>query len=335
MIKVNKNLALFSILFFFLTALLLGTIEKISPLLRHATYYCQSWLMGAHMIPVPYYLSVIPFVFLMLIITISLIKFIALNINAQFLKFRLKRTMVTDQSVSNMLSKLGLQNKVILVQSDNNFAFCLGIIKPTIYLSTSLLTQLSEKELEVILRHEQYHLVNNDSFTMIIASVTQSLFPFFPLVGELIKQYRVAREIAADKFAVAKTGHKSALISVLKKLLGTPTIDAVSVAAIADQDTLEPRIFSLVNKPYTQRQFSRTHLLVTIISSFILISAFAIPVHAKELHHEQHDILMLCTDRQCMNSCTSPKNLDKFYSELPISQKTHLENASHPYTPVH
>jgi hypothetical protein len=169
---------------------------------------------------------------------------------------------------------------------------------------------------------------------MIVASVAHSLFPFFPLVSDLIKKYRIEREIAADKFAVSKIGDQDPLISALKKLLAFPTVGTTAVAAIADHDTLEPRIYSLVNKPYIRRQFRIRHLLITLFSSIVLATILVMPVHAKELHHEEHDVMMVCTDGQCMNSCTSEENLNKLYSEIP-STKTNEPVSSQSYSPAH
>ena len=332
--SLNKNIAIFSGLFLLLGALILLTLQKFSPLIGHVTYYCQSLLIDAKMVSIPYYLSIIPFAFLIFILVLSVLKLFVLNIKVQLLKFKLRESIVMDQSTDKLIMHLGLQDKAVLVRSEKQFAFCLGVRTPKIYFSTGLVAQLSIIELEAVLRHEQYHLENHDTFTMIVASVAHSLFPFFPLVGDLIKKYRIEREIQADKFAVARIGDESSLLSALKKLLAFPTIETVAVAAIADQDTLEPRIFSLVNKPYIRRQFRIRHLLITLFSSVVLATILVMPVHAKELHHEEHDVMMLCTDGACMNSCTSEKNLNKLYSEIP-NAKTMQSGSSQLYTPTH
>lgn len=321
MIKINENLALFSGLFLLLGTLLLFTLRKLSPLFGHATYYCQSLIREAQMIPIPYYLSIIPFALLFIILTISVIKFFVLNVKVQLLKRTLKGEITFNLETNTLIKRLGLQDKTVLVKSDQKFAFCLGVRTPKIYLSTGLLSQLSIKELEAVLRHEQYHLENYDTFTMMVASVAHSLFPFFPLVEDLIKKYRIEREIKADKYAISKIGSRYPLISALKKLLAFPTVETVALAAIADQDTLEPRIYSLVNKPYLQRQFRIRHILITLFSAVVLVTILVMPVHAKELHHEEHNIMMICTNGQCMNSCLNETNPNKLYSEIPTPEK--------------
>jgi beta-lactamase regulating signal transducer with metallopeptidase domain len=333
MIKINKNLVIFSGLLIFLATLLLFILQKLSPLIGHATYYCQS-LINANMVPIPYYLSIIPVAFLSLILAVSFIKFFVLTVKIKFLESRLRGKITIESTVSVLIKGLGLMNKVVIIKSDKKFAFCLGVRNPKIYLSTGLVSQLSIKEVEAVLRHEQYHLENHDTFTMIIASVTHSLFPFFPLLGDLIKKYRIEREIAADKFAVENIGNSNHLVGALKKLLSFPTVETVALAAIADQDTLEPRIYSLINKQYTKRQFKFKSLLITMFSALLVGAVIAFPVHAKELHHEEHDVMMLCTDGECMNSCTSEENLNKLYSEIP-GTKTSEPFSSQSYTPAH
>lgn len=332
MIKINRNLALFLSLFLILGILMVSIIQKLSPLFAHAIYYCQSLFIEAHMIPIPYYLSIIPFVFFLLILTISIIKFFVLNIKMQFLKIKLRGNIAIDQDTYKFISHLGLQDKAVLVQSDKQFAFCLGVRTPKIYFSTDLLSQLSLKELEAVLRHEQYHLENRDTLTMIIASVTHSLFPFFPLLGDLIKKYRIEREIEADKFAVTQVGDHHALISVLKKLLAFPTVETVAVAAIADQDTLEPRIYSLVNKFYFRKQFRLRHLFITLFSFLVLVTIIVMPISAKEIYHKERDVFMVCADGSCMNSCMNEKNLNNFYSEMPTMETRSNPTASHSYS---
>ncbi len=332
MIKVNKNLALFSALFLLLGTIFLLAVQKFTPLLGHVTYYCQSFI-ETNMIQIPYYLSLIPVALLSLILAVSFVKFIILTIKMRFLKHALKGKSVVRSKVSKIIKSCGLEQQAVIIKSNKKFAFCLGIRNPKIYISTGLISKLSLKEIEAVIRHEQYHLENHDTFTMVIASFTHSLFPFFPLIGDLERKYRVEREIEADRFAVKKVGNSDSLLKALKKLLLFPTIEPAVVAAIADQDTLEPRIYSLINKPYTSRLFRVRSILITLLFSLLIGTILAIPIHAKEIHHEEHDVMMLCANgSQCMTSCASKETMSRLYSEMPITIVQ--QNASHSYTPA-
>lgn len=318
MIRINKDLSIFFLILFSLAGLLLLVAERLSPLVNHAAYYCQSFI-NTHMIPIPYYVSIIPVFLLFLIVLFSFLKLLALTVKTQYLKHSLKDKVTIDRNINKLIRKLNLSKKVVIISSQEKFAYCLGIMNSSIYLSTGLIAELTLSEIEAVLRHEQYHLERHDTFTMMVASVAYSLFPFFPLLGDLIKKYRIEREILADNFAIQHLGNSKPLISALTKLLITPQTKTVALAAIADSDTLEPRILSLMNKPYSKRQFRLKHVFATLLSAFIIGFLLMSPVHAKEIHHEAHDVIMFCTDGRCMNSCMSESNLDKLYSEIPSS----------------
>lgn len=330
MINVNKNLFFFSGLVLAASSLLFIIAQKLAPLLDHAVYYCQS-LITTYVAPIPYFLSIIPIVLLFLLIAISLIKFSALSFKVTVQRRRLHDKIIIRKSILILLSRLGLEQKTIIIHSETPFAYCLGIKSPKIYISTGIIAKLNRKELEAVLRHEQYHLENHDTFTMIIASVAYSLLPFFPLLGDFIKKYRIQREIQADTFAINKIGSQYPLISALRKLLAFPSLKRVEVAAIADHDTLEPRIYSLLDKRYTRRQFRIKHVAITIFSTFLLGAIIVNPIYAEEIHHVDHDVVMVCTDGACMNSCKSEKNLNTLPENS--SKEQTMPKASHLYSP--
>lgn len=315
MIKINKNLALFSGLFLIIGTILLLLIQRFSPAISHAAYYCQSFITS-QIISIPQYVSVIPLISIAMILGFAVIKLLASTLKIQILKKKLRRGIVKRHKIYKLIKNLNLEKRTALIKSGKKFAFCLGIRNPKIYISTGLASHLSLKEIEAVLRHEQYHLENHDTITMIIASAVRSMFPFFPLLDDLIKNYRIEREIQADLFAIKKVEDSQPLISALKKSLTFPTVSTVTLAAIADYDTLEPRIYTLLNKNYSRRRFTIKRLLITLFSLFIIGAVIVIPVNAKELHHEDHDVMIYCTDGACMNSCANEKNLQKLYTEI-------------------
>ena len=95
-------------------------------------------------------------------------------------------------------------------------AFCFGILKPKIYISSGLVRLMSSQELAVILRHEKYHLEKKDSLVFLMASLIESLFPFFPVISDFISVYRTDREVEADKIAIRSVADKRSLAEILK-----------------------------------------------------------------------------------------------------------------------
>lgn len=330
MIRFNKNLVLFLGLFLSGGTILLLVTEKFLPLINHVTYYCQSFI-NSHMTPIPYFLSVIPVLFLGIIIAFTILKLFILLFKTQLIKRSLKKNIITEYGTSSLIKKLNLEDRTIIVKSNSKFAFCLGYRNPKIYISTGLISKLSLKELAAVLHHEQYHLENRDTLILMVASITQSLFPFFPLVDDLIKKYRIEREVSADKFVVYKMEEKYSLISALKKLLAFPSVENLAFAAIADGDTLEPRIYSLINKPYPQRQFKLKHLLITIFSALVIGFIFISPIYAEEIHSDNQDVVMLCDGGKCTNSCSSTVRFNK---TSVINKNSSEINTSRLFTPA-
>lgn len=215
-------------------------------------------------------------------------------------------------------------NKTYLIESEKQFAFCLGIRSPRIYISTSLVNGLTIQEVEAVLRHERYHLNNRDTLTMLIASIGGSLLPFFPITSDFLYNYRVEREIRADADAVQGLGDEEPLISVLKKLLRTPAYAAVTASSIADHDTLEPRIQALIKKDVDFKKFKIKHVFISLVSVFIMSIITLAPVQAMEIHHEGVDTMMLCPNNEiCINACR------KIYSP---TKKNYSEDTM--YTPM-
>ena len=303
MIRINKNLAQFLVLLFVFGGILLLIVQKFFPVISHLTYLCQS-LISSHTVSIPYYLSIIPFLYLFLIFSFSVGKTFLLALKIKLFKYKLKGKSIINHEVDELITNLGLKKKVCVIHSSNQFAFCLGLRNPKIYISTGLITALSPEEIKAVLRHEEYHLKNHDSFTMIIASVAHSLFPFFPILSDLINKYRIEREIKADAFAVSKLGNSQHLVQALKKILASPSGGNIAFAAIADEDTLEPRILTLLNQRYLPKKFRTKNLLVTFFSLIIIGTVAVVPVYAEELHHNHYDVLMLAPDKESINFCT-------------------------------
>lgn len=301
MVRVNKSLITFAGLILLLGASSLVFLQKLSPLISHATYYCQSFISSLSM-PIPYYLGTIPFLLFSAFLCMAIIKLSVIYIKVQFLRKKLVENLKSNTSFTLLLKKLGLDYKTYLIASEKHFAFCLGIRSPKIYISTSLVNILTIQELEAVLRHERYHLHNRDTLIMLIASIGQSLLPFFPLLSDLLHNYRIEREIKADAEAIQGLGDEKSLISVLKKLLTTPAYLTVTVSAIADHDTLEPRIQALIKRDLRFKKFKVKHIFISLVSVFIMI--ITLPVQAMEIHHKGEDAMMLCPNNEvCINAC--------------------------------
>lgn len=327
MIKSSKYLLVFAGLFLLLGIGLFITSQKFLPiLLQHTVHYCQTALSSFSM-QVPGGIGIFLISLLLLLIGYAIAKLMILYV--KLVSFRGKLHAQTQQNVAfdRLVSELGLSGKAFLVESSKPYAFCHGIRSPHIYISTALFEMMNTSELEVVLRHEKYHLEHKDPFVMLLAEIAKSLFPFFPLLSDLVQNYRIEREIKADRQATDELGNPQSLISVLKKLLSCePTEQYALAPALADHETLEMRIKALVNKDYYFMRFNLLNVFISVLMVGVFMLLVIAPVRAIEIHGEDYDVMMVCLHRgACASWCRDNKTVTP-YSKAP--------NASYPYTPV-
>jgi len=91
---------------------------------------------------------------------------------------------------------------VILVDDDEPRAFCAGLLRPQIFLSTGTLRQLRDDELEAVLAHEEHHRRRRDPLRIAVARVFAHAFFFLPILRRLSDRYCAMAELAADDAAV-------------------------------------------------------------------------------------------------------------------------------------
>lgn len=311
MIRINKNLAIFLGLIFLLGLFFLAILQKFFPFISHAAYYCQSFINSLS-IPIPSSLGAIPLLLFFVLIAVTAVKLFIFYVKVQLSKNNLIRNRRSNARFTTLLETLQLEDDTYLIESEQQFAFCLGIRHPKIYISTSLISILTLQEIEAVLRHEQCHLNNRDTLTILVASIGESLLPFFPLISDFLKNYRVEREIKADAEAIQGLADEKPLVSVLKKLLATPSVATIVASAIADYDTLEPRIHALVKKDFRFKQFKVKNIFISLVSIFVMSSITLAPVQAVKVHHIGEDVVMICPNsNECLNDCRQEYSANK------------------------
>ena len=118
-----------------------------------------------------------------------------------------------------LASSVGLQGRVTLIFSERAVAFCYGWFKPRVCMSTGVLDELTDAEVQALLLHERHHLVQRDPLRTSIARVLASAYFFLPVLRALSRQYLVLREIEADREVVEHQGTDRPLLGALYKLL--------------------------------------------------------------------------------------------------------------------
>src|SRR5579864_9450807 len=101
---------------------------------------------------------------------------------------------------------------VFVIADERPEAFCAGLLKPRVFVTTGALARLDEPALEAVLVHERQHARRRDPLRLAASRViARSLF-FLPAVRELRRGQTMLTEVSADQSAVsAAAGDRSAL----------------------------------------------------------------------------------------------------------------------------
>jgi Zn-dependent protease with chaperone function len=85
-------------------------------------------------------------------------------------------------------------------------AFCAGVLRPRVYVSSGALHSLTPEELDAVLAHEAHHARLCDPLRVLIARTLSDALFFLPAVRRLGERYSALAELAADEAAVRARG---------------------------------------------------------------------------------------------------------------------------------
>lgn len=124
-------------------------------------------------------------------------------------------------------------------------AFTAGLLRPRIYLSSTLVERLEPTELSVLLAHENHHRRSFDPLRVFLTTVLSDLFFWIPVARSLTERVVTKVEFAADG-AVPKR-HRLALARTIVKVagLGVPRTP-VGVTSFSGTAALAARVRRLV-----------------------------------------------------------------------------------------
>lgn len=301
----NRHLFVFSSLLTLLATSYFFVLVKFFPILVHHTFYYCREMAKAMLISLPGNFGVTIFGFL--VVTVLYTAFKLLTTVVQVYKFRqmLSRSIIKDHTLTDIFMALKLENKIVILREDKPFAYCFGMLNPKIFVTTGLIAMTDRKELEIILRHEKYHLEHRDNLVLLLATFIESLFPFFPVLTDIIRIYKTDRELLADQAAIKEETDRHYLSSVLKKLLQYEPVTIPALApAIADPDTLETRIKSLLSIKVDYRKLKKRNLLISTAFVAVLMVLMVTPINAIEIHENGWDAMVVCNKNvSCESVC--------------------------------
>ncbi len=110
------------------------------------------------------------------------------------------------------------RTRVRLCAYNRPLALTAGVLRPTILLSTWMLTHLDRGELEGVLAHELEHAARRDYPLMWLATLLRDAFFYVPTSWTAYRLLQQEKELACDELAAETTHRPLALASALTKV---------------------------------------------------------------------------------------------------------------------
>ncbi|MEF3306056.1 M56 family metallopeptidase [Paenibacillus sp. GYB003] len=124
------------------------------------------------------------------------------------------------KKTEELLRKFGLPGTTALavIAHSAPLAFTMGLYRPHIVVSSGLIELLSDEELGAVLHHERHHQASRDPLRSFVLGLCASVVWYLPILKWTSGQFRIARELLADEYAVSRSGGFEPVAGALLKL---------------------------------------------------------------------------------------------------------------------
>ena len=107
---------------------------------------------------------------------------------------------------------------VRVVPCQKPLALTYGFRQPTVIISSWMVSNLEERELEAVLAHELTHVSRHDALVMWLAEMLRDAFFYMPTSWLAYRQLQQEKELACDELAATHTHRPLALAGALAKV---------------------------------------------------------------------------------------------------------------------
>jgi hypothetical protein len=118
-----------------------------------------------------------------------------------------------------------------VIPDERPHAFCAGLLRPCVYVSSGAVAMLDHRALTAVLLHERHHARRRDPLRLAVGRVLARAVFFMPGLGELARRQQALAELSADESAVnAAPGNRTALARAMLSFSDAPGLgDSVGI----------------------------------------------------------------------------------------------------------
>lgn len=139
------------------------------------------------------------------------------------------RRLVASRRIVRGLPRRGAgPHDAVLFEHAQPQAFCAGLLRPRIYLSTGAVSTLSAEELDAVLAHEAHHARVRDPLRVLVVRVVSDALFFLPAARKLAERYADLAELAADSAAIRQRGAQPLASALLTFEAADPAVVGIA-----------------------------------------------------------------------------------------------------------
>lgn len=174
------------------------------------------------------------------------------------------------EEIARLAAQAGVGGRLAVLRDPAVYAFCAGLIRPRVYVSSGLLRALKPTEVEAVLRHEAHHLAHRDPLRLVVAALLTAMTSPFPALHTLIARACINLELAADRAALRAVPFDALAGAVL-------TVSRASQPRSAPPATAsftpgQARVAALLGQPVAL-PFNRRDIALSVVAGVSLTAA--------------------------------------------------------------
>jgi hypothetical protein len=146
---------------------------------------------------------------------------LGLAIRSTLRHYRAQRSVLSSLPVQYQTAYRGTPLTVFAHESPE--AFCAGLLRPRVYLSSAAVESVEDSELAVVIEHESHHCRRRDPLRILIVQVLSDCLFFLPVMRHLRERYCTLAELAADEAAMTVGSDRRSLAAALLVFAEGPT----------------------------------------------------------------------------------------------------------------
>jgi Zn-dependent protease with chaperone function len=164
------------------------------------------------------------------------------------------------------VGRSGVGNLVCL-DSPAASAFCAGLLRPRVFVTSGMVAALADEELDAVLVHEAEHARRRDPLRRLVGRAAAGVLFWLPLVGWWTRHRLEDAELAADRAAIDRVGRSP----LARALRATATPAAPMVGARFD-GAGPARVTQLLGDPLPPRRPPLAACLLSLLGLVLAVS---------------------------------------------------------------